>query len=593
MGTSKVFRIGIALQQGVTRTPKFTANISAQGNRDKIFSTSVFCFMRFFLILVLSTAAALSQKAPAPNEEVGSKACSGCHTEIYRKYSATGMARSSGRTASGPFQESFDRAGFSDPDSGADYRVSPAMAGYRLEFSRSASGVQGARTLEWFIGSGSVGRSYLFSLDGFLFQSPVSYYSLAAKWGISPGYQQYRTINMTRVVETACLQCHASQLQPLAGIQNRFGRPPFLEGGIGCERCHGPGKNHVARMTAGSTSGPRQIVNPSKLDPARRDGVCAQCHLTGAARIARARSQRESYRPGYLLSDYLAVFVWSDAESSALTATSHYEKLEQSACKKSSSDRLWCGSCHDPHDQPPASTRAQYYRERCQGCHQASACKESQQVRRAAGDDCTSCHMPRSQTPGGEHVVFTDHAIPRRQVRPAPAGSTGHSLKSFWKTETDERDLALGYAAAASTNPSVRSEALQRLQKAAARGPQDLTVLSQLAQFYDRMGEEENAMALCERIVRADPSNTAAAVNLAIYWIKRGRAQEAMGLWEKALRRNPALTGARVNLAVAQYRSGDATAAETTLIKALEYDPDLEVARKLLAEIRAGRKAAP
>ncbi len=287
-----------------------------------------------------------------------------------------------------------------------------------------------------------------------------------------------------------------------------------------------------------------------------------------------------------MLSGYLAVFVWSDAESSALTATSHYEKLRQSACKKASGDRLWCGSCHDPHDRPPAANRSQYYRERCQSCHPASACKESRQARRAGGDDCAGCHMPRSQTSGVEHVVFTDHAIPRRQgsVRP---GVAGHSLISFWNTEIDERDLALGYAAAAVTEPSVRSQALTLLQKAASRSPQDLPVLSQLAQFYDLMGEEEKAMAICERIVVADPANTAAAVNLAIYRIKRGRAKEAMGLWEKALQRNPAMTGARINLAVAQHRSGDSAAAEATLIKALEYDPDLEVARKLLAEIRA------
>ncbi len=230
--------------------------------------------MRFFSLLALSTAAALSQPAPARNEEIGSKACARCHAEIYRKYSATGMARSSGRTGADSFQESFDRAAFSDRASGAEYRVAP---GYRLEFSRSAAGVQGERTLDWFIGSGSVGRSYLFSIDGFLFQSPVSYYTMAAKWDISPGYRQYLTINLTRAVETACLQCHASRLQPLSGVQNRFGQPPFLEGGVGCERCHGPGKNHAA--------GSRGIVNPAKLDPPRRDGICAQCHLTGAAAL--------------------------------------------------------------------------------------------------------------------------------------------------------------------------------------------------------------------------------------------------------------------------------------------------------------------
>jgi tetratricopeptide (TPR) repeat protein len=529
-------------------------------------------------LLLLSTASLLAQNASAPDEEVGSKVCAGCHAGIYRKYSATGMARSSGRTGTDSFHESFDRAAFTDPASGAEYRVAPE--GYRLEFSRSAAGVQGERTLEWFIGSGSAGRSYLFFQDGFLFQAPVSYYSEAAKWDMSPGYQKMRTIHLTRAVETACLQCHASRLQPLAGAQNRFGRTPFLEGGVSCERCHGPGKNHVARRTSGSKAGPREMINPAKLEPARRDSVCAQCHLTGAARIA--RTQRESYRPGQLLSDSLAVFVWSDAESSGLTATSHYEKLQQSVCKKASGDRLWCGSCHDPHDQPAASKRAEYYRERCRSCHAAAVCKH--------GDDCASCHMPRSQTPGVEHVVFTDHAIPRRQPQPARTRAGSHSLVSFWKTEADERDLALGYAIAAGAEPSVRGQALQFLQKAESRKPQDVPVLSQLAQFYDRMGEEEKAMALCERIVRADPGNTATAINLAVYWIKRGRVKEAINLWENALLRNPALTGARVNLAVAQYRSGDSAAAEATLLKALEYDPDLEFVRKLLSEIQAARR---
>src|SRR5437879_5918761 len=109
--------------------------------------------MLFFFFLVLSTAAALSHPAPARNEEIGSQACAGCHAEIYRKYSATGMARTSGRTATDAFHESFEHAGFSDPASGAAYRVAPSAEGYRLEFSRSAAGVRGERTLEWFIGS--------------------------------------------------------------------------------------------------------------------------------------------------------------------------------------------------------------------------------------------------------------------------------------------------------------------------------------------------------------------------------------------------------------------------------------------------------
>ena len=68
-------------------------------------------------------------------DTVGSKACSGCHAQIYRKYSAASMSRSSGKVGAGAFRENFDLAKFSDPALGADYLVSVAPEGYSLEFS--------------------------------------------------------------------------------------------------------------------------------------------------------------------------------------------------------------------------------------------------------------------------------------------------------------------------------------------------------------------------------------------------------------------------------------------------------------------------
>jgi cytochrome c-type biogenesis protein CcmH/NrfG len=516
-------------------------------------------------------------------EEVGSQACSRCHAEIYRKYSATSMFRSSGKAGAGPSLENLDHATFADAALGAEYRISTAPEGYHLDFSRAASGVRGQRSLEWFVGSGRVGRSYISSLDGFLFQAPVSYYSRGRKWGLSPGYQQHDFIHLTRAVGTGCLQCHASRLQPIAGTQNRFRSPPFLEGGIGCERCHGPGKNHVAKMTSGT------IVNPAELDPTRRDSVCAQCHLTGVARIARVRPKDDVYQPGRLLSDYAAYFVWSGPESSFMSANSHFEKLQQSACKKASGDRLWCGSCHDPHTEPAEASRADFYRARCQKCHQPSACKETLETRRRNQDDCIACHMPKSQVRDTEHAVFTDHTIPRRERHSANPPGAGRSLTSFWNTPLDERDLGLVYATIAGADSTLRRQAFDLLRKAQARNPDDVLVLSQLAQIYDQSGDENQAMALSERVIRLDPTQVAVAVNLGTYYIKRGRAREAMRLWTDALARNPGLTSVSMNLAVAQYQAGDPAAAEATVLKLLEYDPDQETARQLLNEIRLNR----
>src|SRR5262249_2063902 len=158
------------------------------------------------LLAVLSFALSLSA---ADTDAVGSQACSGCHAEIYRKYMATGMARSSGRVGAGDFAERLTSASFEDPKTGAAYRIAKTKEAYRLELGRPSSGVKGERTLRWFIGSGRVGRSYVFSLDGFLFQAPVSYYSSAQRWDLSPGYSGKPAIDLGKPIEEPCLTCHS------------------------------------------------------------------------------------------------------------------------------------------------------------------------------------------------------------------------------------------------------------------------------------------------------------------------------------------------------------------------------------------------
>jgi tetratricopeptide (TPR) repeat protein len=487
-------------------------------------------------------------------------------------HAGSAMGRSAGRTGAG---ERWDRADLQV--NGASYKVGKAAAGYRLEFERGD--VRGSRTLEWFIGSGRLGRSYVFSSGGFLYQAPVSYYAATSNWRLSPGYEGRQAVDLTRAIEPACLRCHASRLQPIAGTQNRFEPEPFLEGGVSCERCHGPGQDHVVARRAGR-SRPGDIVNPARLQADARDSVCAQCHLTGAARVAR-KAKSAAYRPGDLLSSSLAVFVWSESAAD-LSATSHYERLNQSACKKASGDKLWCGTCHNPH-APAGSTG---YRETCLRCHSQKVCSEEAAIRRSAGDDCASCHMPKGASRTVEHLAFTDHGIVRRKAAPRqPAGEK--RLTPFWR-DSDDRDLALAYAVAATTEPSVRRRALDMLEAAAKNDANDVAILSQLANFYDRLGRDEQARELCERVLSLDPTLLAAAVNLGTYRAKLGDSAGAIRLWTDALQRNPALTGVRVNLAVAHFRSGKPVEAEAELRKALEYDPDSPVARRLLAEVRAG-----
>src|SRR5580765_5977798 len=122
--------------------------------------------------------------------ETGSKVCARCHAEIYASYQTTGMARSSGTA------DAIERDGkFSHAGSGVQYEVyRQAGANY---FGFEVPGVHGSRKLEYFVGSGNTGRSFLFSVDGFLYQAPVSWYSARGRWDLSPGYEKYDSLFLT------------------------------------------------------------------------------------------------------------------------------------------------------------------------------------------------------------------------------------------------------------------------------------------------------------------------------------------------------------------------------------------------------------
>ncbi len=498
---------------------------------------------------------------PALGEEyAGSKACAACHSAIYKSYFATPMAVSSGRPGEGGFRESLDRAKFLHERSGVEYRVSREANQMALEFTRTGGELSGKRKLDFFVGSGAAGRSYLTSINGFLFQSPVSYYSKAAKWDISPGYQFSKDAALTRPIGTKCLQCHSGRLQHIAGAENRYKDEPFLEAGIGCERCHGPGAKHVA-----SPKG--DIVNPAKLDSLRRESVCAQCHLTGDARIARAGRGLLTYRPGDALTSHVVSFV---RPTSKFKVTSHYETLARSACRKASGEKLWCGTCHDAHSVPAPAASAAYFRAKCVGCHERGGCGK--------GPDCVSCHMPKNPTADVGHVAYTNHEIARRPgVAPGPPASAADTLVSFWGKSEDPRELGLAYA-----EIGQHRRALDLLQKA---NPDDPEALAQLGSLYDRKGDAARSIESYERAVKLDPSLVNAAVNLGILYAKQGRLADAARCFADALSRNEGSETAGINLGVALARLGKFEEAKAAFRKTLEYNPDSTLARRMLAEI--------
>jgi hypothetical protein len=521
----------------------------------------------------------------AAQEYAGSQACAPCHRAIYESYGRTPMALSAAPPGSGIVRETFGNASFTEAKSGWRYRVSPDGGGYTLEFDRAAGEARGKKRLAYAIGSGATARSYLIEDDGFLYEAPVAYYSSGAMWALEPGYADYDYPYLTRPIPPTCLNCHASSLNVVAGALNRYRGAPFAEAGVSCERCHGPGGEHIARVKSRMTAAGLAIVNPAKLHAEARDSVCWQCHLNGEARVFRNGKDWRSYRPGARLFDNLTVFV-RDGGGAAAQVTSHAEDLARSACLRKSGGRMWCGSCHDPHSVPPPADRAQWFRVKCEQCHGAQACTESKAARAQTRDDCVGCHMPKTNAADAAHVVSTDHSIPRRP-RAQQTVAPGAGLIAFGGAAAPERDLGLAYAIAAPHQKTAdfRARAAELLDRATRQSPDDPEALVYLAELYRNGGRPDRALPLYRRALSLDRAQLAAAVGLGGILMERGQFDEAILLWRGALEMNSGLELVRCNLALAQRKTGDISAARATLEKALSLSPAFAPAIQLMRQL--------
>jgi len=517
----------------------------------------------------------------------GSQACAECHRAIYDTYSQTPMATSSGTAGRAPIRESFDRAAFTHAPTGFRYRVYPDRNALAFEFTSKDGALHGNKSLPYFVGSGATARSYLLIDDGYAYAAPVTWYTRTNTWDLSPGYDQYAYPYLTRPVVPGCLTCHASFLATVPLTQNRFATPPFGEAGIACERCHGDGASHIAKMKAGRLEGGSAIVNPAKLAPDRRDSICSQCHLSGETRVPRPGKDWRSFVPGGLLSEAATVFVKS-GDSPGITVTGHVEKLAQSACQRASGDRLWCGTCHDPHVLPKPAERAAWFRGKCLSCHKPADCKESQSARLKSQDDCTACHMPKATTVDAQHVVQTDHSIPRRPRTGTTAPKPDADLVVFGGRQASGRDLALAYAIMAPRDHSspYQSRAQAMLEKAERESPDDVEVLLYLAELYRNTDKPDPAVPLYQRAIRLSPEQVTASVGLGGIMMERGQYADAISLWEDALAKNSGLVMVRTNLAMAYWRTGNLRSAESHLLKAVDLSPGFAPAADLLRQLR-------
>ncbi|HEX5272464.1 MAG TPA: tetratricopeptide repeat protein [Gemmataceae bacterium] len=445
---------------------------------------------------------------------IGTAACAACHPAKHRSYLLTAHSRSLAEVD--PSAEPPDGA-FDHTLSNRSYRVYRRDGELRHEeVLRSADGQELTRVdvpVRYRIGSGHFARTYLLVIDGFLHESPITWFASRKRWDISPGYDLPKHWGFDRPILAACVVCHAGRAEATDGTLHRI---RFDELAIGCESCHGPGSRHEA-LRRGPVPVPAgddlTIVNPGKLPRPLAEAVCAACHLSGPATIALRGRPAGDYRPGRPLTDYRVDYRFAGGEES-MTVAGHVAQMRQSLCYQKSAD-LTCLTCHDPHAAEKPKDSAEFYRQKCLTCHSAQGCSldEAERRKKEPADNCLACHMPRGDTEV-PHVAFTDHRIARRpaDLRPGAAPLPGDSSGPVPELVPFEdvpglapldarRNLGLAYYAAGNNPlnvPSGHAAAFQRraldlLKGVGEAGLPDPETASALAGLYS---EKDRAAAV-------------------------------------------------------------------------------------------------
>ncbi len=161
---------------------------------------------------------------------------------------------------------------------------------------------------------------------------------------------------------------------------------------VTCERCHGPGKAHVAAARRRAPDNDLAMpFGPERYTADKLLTLCGSCHrLPSAAQAGRVKA--------------------SDPNLVRFQPVG----IVQSKCYQKSAGSFSCVTCHDSHAR--VSHDRPGYDKACLSCHTGPAGPKPDNLAKpapacpvSAQSSCVECHMPRKDA--GQGILFSDHWI--------------------------------------------------------------------------------------------------------------------------------------------------------------------------------------
>ena len=344
-----------------------------------------------------------AQQAANPAHYVGSEACAKCHEEIYQRWKKTPMANV-----------------VRDPRVYPDAIIPDLSTNTIAKFTvDQVAFVYGSR---W--------KQRYFTKVG------DDYYPLPAQWDIGnkkwlPYHvadtgadwwtAHYPSDNMQRPTGPTCDGCHS--------VNYDIHTKQVTEWNVGCERCHGPGSDHVAQPAR------TNILNPGAMDSVAASDTCIQCHSQGRPLTdtieGKAYDWPVGYRVGLRLADYWKLEDSTLGKTDFLyfaDGTAHKNRMQGNDFAQSVMYHhgVTCSSCHDVHGTDNYAQLRKPADELCLTCHApgsrngpraASLEEHTHHKAGSAGSECIACHMPKIETEGVAGSFVRSHTF--RFITPA------------------------------------------------------------------------------------------------------------------------------------------------------------------------------
>ena len=328
----------------------------------------------------------LGEGTPAENpvaaaHYVGSTACRDCHSEIYERWQKTLMANVVQDPVAHPEAILPD---LSKPD--------PLLTFTKEDIALTYGSKWKQRYFK------RVGDDY--------FPYPAQWDVTAKVWRpyfVRNGTDWWATLyppdNAQRPTGPLCDGCHS--------VNYDIATKKVTEWNVGCERCHGPGSDHV------DNKGRTHIINPSKLSYVPANDVCIQCHSQGQPLANPIQGKYYDWPVGFHvgknLSDFWKLEEYKLGEQSFThfaDGTAHKNRMQGNDFVQSLmyARGVTCFSCHDAHGTSNEAALWKPAKTLCLDCHGPNAANgphsptieaHTHHKSDSAGSECIACHMPK------------------------------------------------------------------------------------------------------------------------------------------------------------------------------------------------------